>query len=95
MASLSHEKLTPLNSILNITDQLQIKLLDIFSDGADDSKSIFSQSSTAKLFQMKKISKGTAIQLYEDSRLIQGSAQMLKTMLDSQMTVSKIMNNQL
>lgn len=39
--------------------------------------------------------KGFAMQLYEDARLVWGSANMLQIMLDSQMSISKVANNQL
>lgn len=97
VASLTHEVLTPMNPIINVTDSVLSKLFEQFGD-VDESQidSMQSQSSnTNKLFPKKRMNKNFAMQLYGDVRLLWSSAHMLKFMLDSQVTISKITNRQL
>ena len=86
-ASLSHEQMTPLNAILNITDILQNSLKDDVLAGTviDMQKIPASGASTQNhnmIVRLKKLGEDHK-QFYEFSRIIWSSAQTLQLMITS------------
>jgi len=96
-ASLSHEQMTPLNAILNITDILQNSLKDEVLSGNDMQKIPASGASTQNhnmIVRLKKLGEDHK-QFYEFSRIIWSSAQTLQLMITSQMSHTRININEM
>lgn len=104
--SFCNKMLSPLNFIMATSDKLQSKLRQAFdskgsqlgsqssrSESPSSSKDIGQYQHSAKeQVQGNDLSSELAMDLYDDARLVWGSAHIMRLILDSQLTISKIVN---
>lgn len=97
-ASLSHEQMTPLNSILNMSEMLESSLQsDILSKKYGDPEKLPASNSSNqndKLAQVVYDISSSQRTLFEYARIIWSSAQVLSLMVTSQMSHTKLNMNQ-